>query len=125
MTGTDSSLSILFWMTLMQLPMSIVPALGGWVQPTALEWAWLVLIGVCALTAHYCMIRALLLADATVVVPMDFLRLPLIGVVGLLLYGGRPDLFLLLGSVLIVAGNLSNLLAERRAAGAGRGGAGR
>lgn len=121
LTATDTSLGILFWMTLMQLPLGLVPALYGWVGPTPVEWAWLLVIGVGALTAHYCMIRAFLLADASVVVPMDFLRLPLIGVIGMLLYDEHPDVFLVLGSVLIIAGNLTNLRAERRAGDAARG----
>ncbi|NNM00784.1 MAG: DMT family transporter [Gammaproteobacteria bacterium] len=120
LTATDTSLGILFWMVLMQLPLGLVPALFAWVNPTPVEWGWLLVIGVGALTAHYCMIRAFLLADASVVVPMDFLRLPLMGVIGLLLYNEHPDVFLLIGSVLIVAGNLTNLQAERRAGDTGR-----
>ncbi|MDU0959579.1 MAG: EamA/RhaT family transporter, partial [Bradyrhizobium sp.] len=59
--------------------------------------------------SHFCMARALLYADATVVVPMDFLRVPLTATVGWLVYSERLDGFTLVGAALILAGNLLNL----------------
>jgi len=64
------------------------------------------------------MARALKLADATVVVPMDFMRLPLIALVGLTLYGERPDVLVLVGAVVMLAGNLVNVRAEHNKPGA-------
>jgi drug/metabolite transporter (DMT)-like permease len=55
------------------------------------------------------MARAMLYADATVVVPMDFLRVPLSAAAGWLLYAERLDLYTVLGAVLILTGNLLNL----------------
>jgi drug/metabolite transporter (DMT)-like permease len=55
------------------------------------------------------MARAMLYADATIVVPMDFLRVPLTAAAGWLLYAERLDAFTLLGAALILAGNLLNL----------------
>ena len=54
------------------------------------------------------------LADAIVVAPMDFLRLPLIAVVGIVLYGEPLDSWVLAGGVLVLLGNYTNLMAERR-----------
>ncbi|MGJ0492795.1 EamA family transporter [Methylobacter sp.] len=71
-------------------------------------------VGIMGLSAHYCMVRALSLADASVVVPLDFLRLPLIALVGYALYNERIDEFLVLGTGLIMAGNLINLLWEQK-----------
>lgn len=55
------------------------------------------------------MVRALLYADATIVIPMDFLRVPLTATVGWLVYSERLDGFTVLGAALILAGNLLNL----------------
>jgi drug/metabolite transporter (DMT)-like permease len=55
------------------------------------------------------MARAMLYADATVVLPMDFLRVPLTAAAGWLIYSERLDAFTILGAVLILAGNLLNL----------------
>jgi drug/metabolite transporter (DMT)-like permease len=109
----DPPMVIIFYMTAIQLPLGLVPSLAGWVTPSRAMCPWLLAVGLSALTAHYCMARALKLADATVVVPMDFMRLPLIALVGLTLYGERPDVLVLAGAVVMLAGNLVNIRAEQ------------
>jgi drug/metabolite transporter (DMT)-like permease len=109
LTATDSALAILFYMTLVQLPLGLAGALWQW-QPAS--WAhlpWVVVVGVTALSAHYCLARALVLADLTLVLPMDFLRLPLAAALGFALYGETVDALAIAGSVLIVAANVSAL----------------
>ena len=114
LTRTDTPLCILFYMTLMQLPFGMVPALLDWKAPTLNALPWILLVGVTAMSAHYCMARAFRLADATVVVPMDFMRLPLIALVGYLFYQERVDGYLLVGAALMFSGNLINIRAEQR-----------
>ena len=111
---TDAPIIILFYMTLIQLPLGLLPALRGWVSPMPSMWPWLLVVGVTALSGHYCMARAFALADATVVVPMDFLRLPLIALVGWICYGEGIDGFVLGGALVMLAGNIVNIRAERR-----------
>ena len=91
LSSTEAPLTIVFYMTLIQLPMGLIPALDGFVMPTGITWFWLGLVSFCGLSAHYCMARAFRWGDATLVVPMDFLRLPLIigGVYGNVLYESR------------------------------------
>lgn len=108
----DTPVMILFYMTLIQLPLGFVPALPDWVTPAPAMWPWLLVVGVTALSGHYCMARAFVLADATVVVPMDFLRLPFIALVGYLFYGESIDGFLLGGALVMLAGNVINIRAE-------------
>jgi drug/metabolite transporter (DMT)-like permease len=86
----------------------------NWTTPAAETLPWILLVGITAMSAHFCMAHAFRLADATVVVPMDFLRLPLIAVVGYLFYQESIDLFVLAGAVLMFSGNLLNLRAEYR-----------
>jgi uncharacterized membrane protein len=69
-------------------------------------------VGIAGLTSHYCLSNAFRAGDATLVVPLDFMRIPLIAVVGWALYGERLDIFVLLGALIIVAGVLWNLRAE-------------
>ncbi len=110
----DTPLTILLYMTVIQLPLGLIPSLAGWRWPAAELWPWLVVVGLSALSAHYCMARALALADATVVVPLDFMRLPLIAVVGALLYGEPLSALVLAGAALMLLGNWINLRAEGR-----------
>ncbi|MBC7832788.1 MAG: DMT family transporter [Hyphomicrobium sp.] len=109
LTRTDSAVVILFWMMIIQSAMGLVPALAVWRWPSTYAWAWIVVIAFCGTYSHYCMTRALLHAEATVVVPMDFLRVPLAALTGWLVYSERIDLFTALGAVLILGGNLLNL----------------
>jgi drug/metabolite transporter (DMT)-like permease len=109
LTRTESSLRIIFWMIVVQSVAGFLPALYWWQWPTAYVWCWLAVIGFCGTFCHFCMARAMLYADATVVVPMDFLRVPLSATIGWLLYAERLDLYTVLGAVLILAGNLLNL----------------
>jgi len=114
LTRTDSAMTILIYMSLIQLPIGTVLAAGVWVTPDLLQLFWLLIIGAVGLSAHYCTARALALADATVVVPMDFMRLPLIGLVGFALYSESADPLVLLGAVMIFAGNYYSIRREHR-----------
>jgi drug/metabolite transporter (DMT)-like permease len=117
LSGTETPLTILFYMTAIQLPLGLVPALPDWVWPSAAMWPWVVVVALTALSAHYCLARAFRLADATVVVPMDFLRLPLIAVIGLFVYGEALQTWVVLGAAIILTAAWLNL---RSAQGAGR-----
>jgi drug/metabolite transporter (DMT)-like permease len=109
LTRTETALSIMFWMVVIQALIGLLPALVAWRWPSLQVWGWLVVIAFCGTFSHYCMARALRYSDATVVVPMDFLRVPLSALVGWLVYAERIDYFTAIGAVLILAGNLLNL----------------
>jgi drug/metabolite transporter (DMT)-like permease len=113
LTMTETTFGIVFWMAVIQFPLSLVgsdpavflhfemrhilPALG---------------VGAAGLTSHYCLGNAFRSGDATLVVPLDFMRIPLIAVVGWAFYGERLDIFVLLGALIIVSGVLWNLRSE-------------
>jgi drug/metabolite transporter (DMT)-like permease len=109
----DSPLVIIFYMTIIQLPLGFLPALKSWVIPSFTMWPWLFVVGITGVSAHYCLARALALADATVVVPLDFLRLPLIALVGFVFYGEMLNWFVLIGALVMLVGNFVNIRAER------------
>jgi len=88
-------------------------ALPQWVAPVAADAPWIVAIGAGSFSAHYCMTRALKIADATAVIPIDFLRLPLIAVVGAVFYAEPFDPFILIGAAVIFAGTYYSLSRER------------
>jgi drug/metabolite transporter (DMT)-like permease len=116
LAATESTLCVLCWMTVSQALMgALCAAPGTFAVPSADLAPWLAVIGVCGLSAHFCITNALRLAPASVVGPMDFLRLPLIAVVGMLLYGEAVELAVLAGGALIVAGNLINVRGGRAA----------
>ena len=109
LTRTETAYAILFWMLVVQSAIGLAPALLTWRPVPAHLWPWVVGIAVCGTFSHYCMARAMRHADATVVVPMDFLRVPLTALAGALLYAERIDASMAVGALLILAGNLLNL----------------
>jgi drug/metabolite transporter (DMT)-like permease len=114
LTRTDRVTVIMFWMVVIQSALGLVPALAVWQWPSAPTWGWLLVIGFCGTYSHYCLTQALLNADATIVVPMDFLRVPLAALTGWLIYRERIDLLTAVGAALILSGNLLNLKAAKR-----------
>jgi len=109
LTRTEPALAIVFWMMAIQAVAGAVPALHVWVWPSSHVWGWVIAVAFGGTFSHFCMARAMLYADATIVVPMDFLRVPLTATAGWLIYGERLDVFTVLGAMLILTGNLLNL----------------
>jgi drug/metabolite transporter (DMT)-like permease len=111
LTRTETVLCIMFWLTLMQAVFGIIFSAwdGDMVAPSAQTLPWLVLIGFAGLLAHYCLTSALAIAPATVVVPIDFVRLPTIAIVGMLLYGEALDAWVFVGAAVIFAANYANI----------------
>ena len=110
LTRTESAVAISFWMLAVQSVIGLVPAVLVWQWPSTVVWGWVVLIAFCGTYSHYCFARAMQHADATVVVPMDFLRVPVTALLGWVLYSERVDLLTALGVCLILTGNLLNLI---------------
>jgi drug/metabolite transporter (DMT)-like permease len=109
LTGTESAVRILFWMLIIQSAFGLVPAIAVWRSPPAELWPAILVISFTGMFSHYCMARALAHAETMVIMPMDFLRLPLAALVGWVLYGEGFDLFTAAGVSLILAGNLLNV----------------
>ena len=113
LTRTDSVVRIIFWMLIFQSVIGLVPALYEWRNPPLALWPWIVVIAFTGMSSHFCLARALAHADATLISPMDFLRVPLSALIGWLLYSEQIDALTAVGAALILAGNLLNL--QRRA----------
>ncbi len=109
LTRSDSAVAISFWMLIVQSVLGLLPALAQWRWPSTGVWGWVLVVAFCGTFSHYCMARALRHADATVVVPMDFLRVPLTAVAGWLVYSERMDGWTVCGALLILGANLLNL----------------
>ena len=113
LTRTDSVVAIIFWMLIIQSIIGLVPAIAVWRTPEPWMWPWILVVSFTGMSSHFCMARALTYAEATVVMPMDFLRLPLSALIGFLLYSERIDTLTAIGAALILTGNLFNM--QRRA----------
>jgi drug/metabolite transporter (DMT)-like permease len=115
LTTSESPLRILFYMFLVQSVMCLLLLIGGIRMLDLVTMGWISVIALAGLSAHYALVRAFAIADAVVVAPMDFLRLPLIAVVGLLIYAEPLDAVVLFGGLVVIGANVLNLCGERRA----------
>ena len=113
LSSTENPLTILFMMCLLQLPISLLFSLSYWALPEGQQWLWLSIIGVTALSAHFCMTKAMHYAEVSLVVTLDFLRLPIIAIVGVAFYSESFNLTLIAGAFIILLGNLINLYSPR------------
>ena len=113
LTATETTLTIIFWMTLSQAVMALIILLGAPVLPPAAAVPWVILIGLCGLSAHVSIAQAFRYADASVVAPMDFLRLPLIALVGMVIYGEALDLWVFIGGSIVFLGNYLTIRTAR------------
>lgn len=111
LTRTETITCILFYLTLMQAIFGLICAGydGDIALPSAANLPWVILIALAGLVAHFCLTTALRLAPAAVVMPIDFARLPVIALVGMLLYNEPLDVLVLLGAAVIFGGNYLNI----------------
>jgi drug/metabolite transporter (DMT)-like permease len=98
-----------------QLPLTLVPSDPLFVMKLSVDQLpAFAAVGVAGLASHYCLANAFRAGDASVVVPLDFLRIPLIAVIGWWLYGEALDALVFIGAGLIIIGVLWNLQSEAR-----------
>ncbi len=109
LSRTEDSLTVLFYMCLIQLPIAFLLTINDWVFPNITQWSWLSIIGLSALTGHHCITNAMKLAEAGIVVTLDFLRLPLIAVVGVIFYNEPFEVAVILGASFMLLGNMINI----------------
>lgn len=116
LTRTQSITAIMFYLTLIQLVLGLICAGfdGDIKAPTLAALPLLLTIAICGLVAHFCIAKALSHAPATVVSPIDFARLPIIAIIGMLLYNEALDVWVFVGAAIIFAGNYMNIWYETR-----------
>lgn len=116
LTQKVSITCILFWLTSMQLLMAVICAGydGDISLPSSSNFIWIIIIGIGGLLAHFCITKALQLAPATVVTPIDFCRLPVIAAIGYVFYNEALDIFIIGGAIIIFIANYINIWSETK-----------
>ena len=124
LTTTERPETIVIYMVLLQSPVSLVPALFVWEWPSAEAWLWLACLAGFATAGHLFFTRALQLAEVSQLQPLDFVRLPMIGFLGYVLFDEQPTVWTWLGGAVIFASTAyvthreAQLERERRLTGA-------
>lgn len=110
----QTPLTILLAMVVIQMPLSYLIVSQPWPAITPLACAQLLVVGLSALSAHYCFSRAMMITTAMTVVTIDYMRLPIMVLLGWLLYGELLDLWFWIGALLILTANVLTQLQQLR-----------
>lgn len=114
LTRTEPALRIVFYMMAMQLVIAVLATGGDLAMPKQAHWPHAILVGICGLTAHYAMAKAVTVADASVVMPVGFLQLPAMALAGYLIYAEALDPFTLAGGAIILGATYLNVVWSQR-----------
>lgn len=106
LSRTDSSVTITLYMVLLMTPLSLVPAVFVWEWPTWHQLFFLVLVGGFGTLGHLSMTQAIKLAPTNAVMPIDFVRLIWVAIIGYFIFGEVPDIFIWVGGAMIFASGL-------------------
>ena len=105
LSRTEKADAIVIYTTMIWVPLSLLPALWVWITPTGITWLWIVLAGLFGTTAHMCWTRALQMADASLLTPISFLQVIIVGAFGYFLFDEAVDRWTFLGAGIIFASN--------------------
>ncbi|MNV28755.1 Riboflavin transporter [compost metagenome] len=105
LTRIDGPDTVVFYTYVFWVPLSLVPALFVWVWPAGTAWLWLLLTGVMGTAGQLLWTRALKLGEVSALTPISFTQLPLIVVMGWLLFGETLDRWTVLGALIILGSN--------------------
>lgn len=111
---TETSIAILLWSNIIVTVASLTTSIYGWEPVTAAAAAWFVVAGVFNASAHFLMIEALRLGAAAVIAPFRYTGLIFAVLIGLVIWHDIPDLWVLAGGLVIVAGGIVMMHGERR-----------
>lgn len=105
LTRVDSADTVVLYTYVFWVPLSLVPALFVWVWPSGMAWLWLLATGVLGTVGQLLWTRALRLGEVSALTPISFLQLPLVTLLGWLLFNESVDRWTLIGAGIILAAN--------------------
>ena len=103
LTDTERPETIVTYMALLQSPMALIPALYFWIWPDPITWLWLIGLAGAGTAGHLMYTKAIQLAEITQIQPLDFIRLPLIAVIGYFIFDELPTIWTWIGGAVIFA----------------------
>lgn len=115
LTHTESALAITAWAAFFVGLFSLIPALFVWRWPSGEQWLWLLFIGSLGSLVQLCLSKAFAMADTSVVLPFDFLKLVWASLFGLVLFAEVPDLWTWVGGIVIFTSSVYVAYRERHA----------
>lgn len=106
MSAKDSTETLVAWNLILTVPIAAIPAFFVWKMPTGEEWILLAIQGVMGVMAMGMVTRAFSMADASLLAPIDFLRLPIVAILAYLLFSQVAGATTLIGGTMIFIASL-------------------
>ncbi len=103
LTRTEPTTTIVAWVMLWMVPISLPPALFFWQWPGLLDYVWLAFVGGAGALANIFMVKGYKLADVSAVEPITFTRLVWAALIGYFFFAEVPDIWVWAGGATIVA----------------------
>jgi drug/metabolite transporter (DMT)-like permease len=116
LVASDDSRSVAAWTFILMTPPSLVLAVLYWTPPPLALWPLLFVIGCVAAVGQLAMNRAFALAEASAVLPYDFVRFGLVTVFGITIFNERLDAMTILGGIVIFGATVYLAVRERQVA---------
>jgi len=116
LSRTEPSSAIVAYMGIYMTPISLIPALFVWTTPSWDLWPWILLLGASATLGQWSMTQAYAATDATIVLPFDYVRLPMVAVIAYVIFAETPDAMTYLGGLVIALATIYIARRESRLA---------
>ncbi|MCE6078517.1 EamA family transporter [Agrobacterium vitis] len=114
LSRTDSSLSISAWMCVSVGTLSLPFAAYNWTWPTLYEYGLMALIGILATSAQYAIAEAFRNADASAMMPAEFLKLIWAAIIGYIVFSETVSFWVYFGAFVIILANMLSAIEKRR-----------
>ncbi|MBA4759754.1 MAG: DMT family transporter [Sphingosinicella sp.] len=102
LVGIARPMAVVFWSFALPVLPTLLVAIVFWTTPSGAAWLYILGIGAATLIAQIATVRAFSIAEATAVMPYDFVRFGITIAIGYLLFGESIDGITLIGGALIL-----------------------
>jgi S-adenosylmethionine uptake transporter len=103
LTRTEHPDTIAMYHAAFMLPLAVIPAIFVWQTPSLEMFAWLIVIGWFGILNQRMLARAFAIADASLVLALGYLRLPISALMGFLIFGEIPTIWVWIGGAVIAS----------------------
>ena len=101
LTLTETPQAIITWMVIILIPITLIPALVVWEWPSFETWLYLWGIAIVGSLAHFLWTKSCSMADITSLQPIEFIKLPIIALLGWIIFSEIPGTWTWVGGLII------------------------
>jgi drug/metabolite transporter (DMT)-like permease len=114
LSGRDAVITIIFYGFVIQLPVGVVASIPGWITPSVADLPAIIVFAASAVAAQWCLTRSFAVAEASLVSPVLFLRLPFAALIGFVFFDQITDVWTWIGAAIMVASTIYSTRVDAR-----------